>query len=258
MYLTDMPTVSFTLLQKNWNWTYVKNYQKFYLIPNEMKACEYTSAGLAFDNYDHNVETFSGKNTLHEILGIDYQLRNDSEGGNEDENENPEETVIQKGKRRCRYEARNLDVNHTEKNQKWLILKWFHSLMKEDWLYQNHIQNLDMMMLNGWFLLHFQERLNRCGLDGIARNNVISSEKHKKPFTYHRSISHQLRQLLLLKLWKEHWNSLTTLKKKLLQLGMILLLQKLLCRYKPRKHQHMIKCLLYREFSILSCLYSVL
>ena len=54
-----------------------------------MKACEYTSAGLAFDNYDHNVETFSGKNTFHHVLGIDYQLRNDSEDGNEDENENP-------------------------------------------------------------------------------------------------------------------------------------------------------------------------
>ena len=74
--------------------------------------------------------------------------------------------------------------------------------------------------------------------------------KDKKYFIYHRSISHQLRQLFLLKLWKEHWNSLTTLKKKVLQLRMILLLRRLLCRCKPPKHQHMIKCLLHWELFI--------
>ena len=119
--------------------------------------------------------------------------------------------------------------------------------MKEDWLNQNHIRNLDMMMmLNGWFLLHFQKRFNRCGF------------KHKKSFIYHRSISHQLRLLFLLKLWKEHWNSLITFKKKVLQLRMILLLRRLLCRCKPPKHQDMIKSLLHWELFILSCLSSVL
>ena len=80
------------------------------LIPNDMKACENTSVGLAFDNYDHSAEMFSGKNTLHDTVGIAYQLRNDAEDGNEDEDENPDKTVIQKGKQRRRYEAINLDL----------------------------------------------------------------------------------------------------------------------------------------------------
>ena len=52
--------------------------------------------------------------------------------------------------------------------------------MKEDWLNQNHIRNLDMMMmLNGWFLLHFQKRFNRCGLDGMPRKKVIRSQRQE-------------------------------------------------------------------------------
>ena len=114
-----------------------------------MKACENTSVELTVDNYDCYVEMYSGKNTIHDTVGIAYQWRSDDEGGNEDENENSEEAGIQKGKRRRRYEAMNLDVGPYRKKKKWLILKWFHSLMKEDWLYQNHTRNLDMMMLNG-------------------------------------------------------------------------------------------------------------
>lgn len=83
-----------------------------------MKACENTCGWLAFDNYDRYVETFSGKNTLHDTVGIAYQLRNDAEDGNEDENENPEGNVIQKGKRRRRYEAMNLDVEPYRKTYK--------------------------------------------------------------------------------------------------------------------------------------------
>ena len=88
-----------------------------------MKAWKNTIAGLAFDNYDRYMETFSGKNTLLNTVGIAYQLRDDPEDGNEDENENPEETVIQKGKRRRRYEAMNLDVEPYRKKKKWLNLK---------------------------------------------------------------------------------------------------------------------------------------
>ena len=51
-------------------------------------------------------------------MGIAYQLRNDAENGNEDENENPEGNVIQKGKRRRRYEAMNLDVEPYRKTYK--------------------------------------------------------------------------------------------------------------------------------------------
>ena len=78
---------------------------------------------MAFDNYDRYVETFGGNNTLHETVGIAYKLRNDAEDGNEDENENPEETVIQKGTRRCRYEAMNLDVEPYRKKTKMVNSK---------------------------------------------------------------------------------------------------------------------------------------
>ena len=72
---------------------------------------------MAFDNYDRYVETFSRKNTLHDTVGTAYQLRNDAEDGNEGENDNAEDTV-QKGKRRRRYEAMNLDVESYRKNPK--------------------------------------------------------------------------------------------------------------------------------------------
>ena len=39
-----------------------------------------------------------GENILHDTIDIAYQFRNDAEDGNEDENENPGEAVIQKGK----------------------------------------------------------------------------------------------------------------------------------------------------------------
>ena len=51
-------------------------------------------------------------------MGVAYQLRNYAEDGNEDENENPEKTVIQKSKRRRRYEAVNLDVEPCRKRPK--------------------------------------------------------------------------------------------------------------------------------------------
>ena len=38
-------------------------------MPNK-KSC---SAGLAFDNYDRFTETLSGKDTLHDTVGIAYQ-----------------------------------------------------------------------------------------------------------------------------------------------------------------------------------------
>ena len=93
-----------------------------FLIP-DIKACENTSVGSAFDNYDRYVETFSGKNTLHDTVCIAYQLRNDAEDGNEDQNENPDETVIQKGKRRRRYKAMNLDVEPYRKKPKMVNSK---------------------------------------------------------------------------------------------------------------------------------------
>ena len=83
-----------------------------------MKACENTSVELTVDNYDCYVETYSGKNTIHDTVGIAYQWRSDDEGGNEDENENSEEAGIQKGKRRRRYEAMNLDVGPYRKKNK--------------------------------------------------------------------------------------------------------------------------------------------
>ena len=84
-----------------------------FLISNGMKACENTSVRLAFDKYDRYVETFSGKNTLHDIVGIAYQLINDAE-----RKENPEETVIQEGKWRRRYKTMNLDVEPYRKKNK--------------------------------------------------------------------------------------------------------------------------------------------
>ena len=54
---------------------------------------------------------------------IAYQLKNDTEDGNEDENENPEETAIQKSKRRRRYEAMNLNIESYRKKTKMVNSK---------------------------------------------------------------------------------------------------------------------------------------
>ena len=41
--------------------------------PFGMKLTPNLKTGIAFDNYDRYVETLSGKNTLHDTVGIAYQ-----------------------------------------------------------------------------------------------------------------------------------------------------------------------------------------
>lgn len=47
--------------------------------PAEIKKKSYLSTGVAFDNYDRFVETLTGKDTLHDTVGIIYQNIDDSE-----------------------------------------------------------------------------------------------------------------------------------------------------------------------------------
>ena len=44
------------------------------LIPQQMTMDSEAGVGLAFDNFDRFVETLSGKDTLHDIVGIAYQI----------------------------------------------------------------------------------------------------------------------------------------------------------------------------------------
>ena len=41
--------------------------------PSGMKLSPFLSPGVAFDNFDRYVETMSGKDTLHDTVGIAYQ-----------------------------------------------------------------------------------------------------------------------------------------------------------------------------------------
>jgi hypothetical protein len=43
-------------------------------IPNELQCKECLSTSLAWDNFDHNNETLSGKDTLHDTVSICYQI----------------------------------------------------------------------------------------------------------------------------------------------------------------------------------------
>ena len=44
------------------------------LIPQQMTMDSEAGVGLAFDNFDRFVETLSGKDTLHDTVGIAYQI----------------------------------------------------------------------------------------------------------------------------------------------------------------------------------------
>ena len=44
------------------------------LIPQQMTMDSEVGVGLAFDNFDRFVETLSGKDKLHDIVGIAYQI----------------------------------------------------------------------------------------------------------------------------------------------------------------------------------------
>ena len=44
-----------------------------FLMPNDMKACKNTSVGLAFDNYDRYVKTFTGKLMLN--MGVKMRMK---------------------------------------------------------------------------------------------------------------------------------------------------------------------------------------
>ena len=45
------------------------------MLPTGMKKDSSTGIGVAFDNYDRFVETKSGKNTLHDTVGIAYYIK---------------------------------------------------------------------------------------------------------------------------------------------------------------------------------------
>ena len=47
------------------------------LTPHGMKLSKDLGLGVAFDNFDRFVETSSGMDTLHDTVGITYQITND-------------------------------------------------------------------------------------------------------------------------------------------------------------------------------------
>jgi len=63
--------------------------------PHGMKLLPELETGIAYDNYDRFVETLSGKNTLHDTVGIAYQVVREQDFNIETLQENFATTVTQ-------------------------------------------------------------------------------------------------------------------------------------------------------------------
>ena len=110
------------------------------LTPNGMILEPNLGTGVAFDNFDRFVETLSGKNTLHDTVGIAYQLSDnhgtsnvDVSQGNTDvtiavENSTKESSgkttqIVSGRKRRRTFEATGLDIEPYRKKPMMLTSK---------------------------------------------------------------------------------------------------------------------------------------
>ena len=81
-----------------------------------------TATGVAWDNFDRFVETKSGKDTLHDTVGITYQLLNNSRPnilGNSKEGQNSNENTKLK-KWKCSYSPSELTITPYRKKPKFV------------------------------------------------------------------------------------------------------------------------------------------
>ena len=73
-YLIDLATQSAAVQQKKLKQLTFEGTKENRLIPQQMTMDSEAGVGLAFDNFDRFVETLSGKDTLHDTVGIAYQI----------------------------------------------------------------------------------------------------------------------------------------------------------------------------------------
>ena len=88
------------------------------LIPQQMTMDSKAGVGLVFDNFNCFVETLSGKDTLHDTIGIAYQISTkDQCQGAEPEQSQPVKAV-KSNKRRRAFQASGLDIEPYRKKPK--------------------------------------------------------------------------------------------------------------------------------------------
>jgi hypothetical protein len=89
--------------------------------PKGMRLDPSYCSGLAFDNFDHYVETLGGKNTLHDTVGISYQRVPTAEELQEHNGIQESSSTNNKGttrkKRRRTFEPSGLTIEPYYKNQ---------------------------------------------------------------------------------------------------------------------------------------------
>jgi len=90
--------------------------------PNGTTLSPNLGTGLAWDNYDRFVETGSGEDTLHDTVGIAYQVFLEDELQNINDNHIEENcsvaNISKKSKRRRTYEPRGLNIEPYRKKPK--------------------------------------------------------------------------------------------------------------------------------------------
>ena len=85
------------------------------ITPCGMKLSRFLSTGVAFDNFDRYVETMSGKDALHDTVGIAYQ---DVLDGHSDINDFHPDLMNTTANRRRTFEAKGLNLEPYRKNPK--------------------------------------------------------------------------------------------------------------------------------------------
>ena len=88
------------------------------ITPSEIKKSGNLCTGVAFDNFDRYVETLSGKDTLHDTVGIVYQNVSNMENHESAIDNTPSEEPNTKSKKRRAYEGISFDIEPYHKKPK--------------------------------------------------------------------------------------------------------------------------------------------
>ena len=132
------------------------------------------ATGVVCDTFDRFVETLSGKDTLHDTVGIVYQSTRSSycsRGKDTGKTVEIDQSSIfdsgkkvQHKKRRRTFEVAGLDIEpYRKKKQKCPIVPFFLLIIQKDWQQQISATKQEPTILCGWCIFVFHQLTLQCG-----------------------------------------------------------------------------------------------
>ena len=120
-YLIDLATQSAAVQQKKLKQLTFEGTKENRLIPQQMTMDSEAGVGLAFGNFDRFVETLSGKDTLHDTVGIAYQISTKDQCQGAEPKRSQPVKAVKTNKRRRAFQASGLDIEPHRKKSKMFL-----------------------------------------------------------------------------------------------------------------------------------------